>query len=92
MISSFARDNISFKFYDDIKAIVTQLHPEIKYIEFTVDPMIDNPSNPKVIDCIKEYKDLTSKKKKEEADEQGSANGLEIRTFNDKYTFDNFIV
>lgn len=92
VISSFVRDNISFKFYDEFKSIVNDLLPEIKLIEFNVDKNIDNPSNHKVIDCIKEYKELTNKKKREDIDESLNHEWVEIKAINDKYTLDNFIV
>jgi chromosomal replication initiation ATPase DnaA len=66
VVSSFARDNISHKFYDEIKETINSLMSNIKYIDFVVDANIDNPSNHKVIDCLKEYKEFNSKKKKED--------------------------
>ncbi|EKE29203.1 MAG: chromosomal replication initiation protein [uncultured bacterium (gcode 4)] len=92
VISSFAKDNISFKFYKEIKAIVTSQYPNIQFIDFQVDSNIDNPSNHKVIDCFKEYKDLTVKKRKEDFEDNNSSEWMEIKTINDKYNFDNFIV
>jgi len=47
--------------------------PEIKKIKYSVDNNIDNPSNHRVIDCIKEYKEIFSKKKKEEIEEINSS-------------------
>ncbi|MBP8016770.1 chromosomal replication initiator protein DnaA [Candidatus Gracilibacteria bacterium] len=92
VISSFARDNITHKFYDEVKETVNKIKPEIKSIDFVVDSNIDNPSNHKVIDCLKEYKELTSKKKKDEFEEATSKDGIEIKIINDKYRLDNFII
>lgn len=92
VISSFAKDNISHKFYSDIKNIVVEIIPTIKAIDFIVDSNIDNPSNYKSIDCLKEYKELTNKKKKEEVEESNSLDWNEIKTINEKYKFENFIV
>jgi len=92
VISSFAKDNISHKFYSDIKEIVVALEPNIQVIDFQVDSNIDNPSNHKSIDCLKEYKELLTKKKKEEVWEATSSDWTEIKIINDKYKFDNFIV
>lgn len=92
VISSFAKDNISYKFLDTIKTIISEIAPEIKVVEFAVDKDIDNPSNCSALDCLKEYKDHTSKKKKEDSDEATSFDWVEIKSINDKYRFDNFIV
>lgn len=92
VISSFAKDNISHKFYNDIKAIVLELEPNIKAIDFQVDNNIDNPSNHISIDCLKEYKEILSKKKIEDKWEAVSVEWCEIKAINDKYRFDNFIV
>lgn len=92
VISSFAKDNISHKFYSEIKEIVLTLEPTIKVVDFQVDGEIDNPSNHRAIDCLKEFKDLQSRKKKEEAWEATSVEWTEIKIINDKYKFDNFIV
>ncbi len=92
VISSFARDNITHKFYDEVKETVNKIKPEIKSIDFVVDSNIDNPSNHKVIDCLKEYKELTSKKKKDEFEEATSKDWIEIKIINDKYRLDNFII
>ncbi|MDD2565352.1 MAG: chromosomal replication initiator protein DnaA [Candidatus Gracilibacteria bacterium] len=92
VISSFAKDNISHKFYSDIKQIVIGIIPGIMAIDFVVDSNIDNPSNHKSIDCLKEYRDLTTKKKKEDIEDSNSLDGNELKTVNDKYKFDNFIV
>lgn len=92
VISSFAKDNISHKFYSEIKQIVVAIIPEIKAIDFIVDSNIDNPSNHKSIDCLKEYKELTNKKKKEEIEDSNNVEWSEIKTINEKYKFENFIV
>lgn len=92
VISSFAKDNISHKFYSDIKQIVIGIIPWIMAIDFVVDSNIDNPSNHKSIDCLKEYRDLTTKKKKEDIEDSNSLDWNELKTVNDKYKFDNFIV
>jgi len=92
VISSFAKDNISHKFYNEIKEIVIAIQPDIKAIDFQVDSNIDNPSNPRSIDCLKEYKDIQNRKKKNEVSEAVSFEWNEIKLINDKYRLDNFIV
>ena len=63
-VSSFAKDNISHKFKLEIEEAVLKVLPEITKIKYSVDNNIDNPSNHKVIDCVQEYKEIFSKKKK----------------------------
>lgn len=92
VVSSFARDNISHKFYNEFKTITQSLIPEIQIISFEIDKNIDNPSNPKAIDCFKEFKEITSKKRKEDIIENTSDSWIEIKEINDKYRLDNFIV
>ena len=91
-ISSFAKDNISHKFSNEIIEAVKIVVPTIENIVYIVDSEIDNPSNYKVIDCIKEYKDIHTKKRKEEIEENNNNDGIEIKVINEKYRFDNFIV
>ncbi|MDD2487168.1 MAG: chromosomal replication initiator protein DnaA [Candidatus Gracilibacteria bacterium] len=91
-VSSFAKDNISHKFKGEIEDSIKAVLPNILHLKFIVDSNIDNPSNYKVIDCIKEYKEIFSKKKKEEIDENNSSDGIEVKIINDKYRFDNFVV
>lgn len=91
-VSSFAKDNISHKFRTEIEEAVLKVLPEITKIKYSVDNNIDNPSNHKVIDCVQEYKEIFSKKKKEENEEINSSSWTEIKIVNDKYKFDNFIV
>lgn len=92
VISSFAKDNISHKFYSEIKEIVLSIEPNIKAIDFQVDSNIDNPSNLRAIDCLKEFKDVQNKKKKDEVAEAVSVDWNEIKLTNDKYKLENFIV
>lgn len=88
VVSTFAKDNISAKFYDEVKTSTLKIIPNVVVIDFVVDREIDNPSNHKVIDCLKEYKELTNKKKEIPNDNEGT----EIKTINDKYRLDNFVV
>ncbi len=92
VVSSFARDNISHKFYDEIKETINVLMSNIKYIDFVVDINIDNPSNHRVIDCLKEYKEFNSKKKKEDIQDANNQDWIEIKNISDKYRLDNFII
>ncbi|MDD3119781.1 MAG: chromosomal replication initiator protein DnaA [Candidatus Gracilibacteria bacterium] len=89
--SGFMRDNLRHKFYDVIKDSTNRIVPETEYVDFVIDREIDTPSNNQVIDCVKEYKELTSKKKKE--DKKESINdGVIKKIINQRYRFDNFVV
>ena len=92
VVSSFMRDNLSQKFYDEVLLATKKVIPSIETIEFQVDKEIDNPSNAGVIDCHKEYKELIGKKKKEETPGVEMVNGIASRTIQDKYRLDNFVV
>lgn len=96
VVSSFARDNLAHKFKKEIESAVAAVLPEVESIDFVVDSEIDNPSNAAVIDCLKEYKELTTSKKKEEeaavAKEEEEMGGINVRMMNEKYRLENFIV
>lgn len=91
-LSSFARDNINHKFRKEIEEAVKLVLPDVPNVKFVIDPNIDNPSNYKALDCMKEFKEINSKKKKEDSDEINSSDWIEIKVINDKYRFDNFVV
>lgn len=86
------RDNLTHKFGKEVLEAVKQFVPEVANIEFQVDKNIENPSNTLVIDCIKEYKDLSKKGKDEEVSTEEEVGGINARIINDKYRLDNFIV
>lgn len=96
VVSSFARDNLAHKFKKEIETAVATVLPEISGVTFVVDSDIDNPSNACVVDCLKEYKELTTSKKKEEeaavAKEEEELGGINVRMMNEKYRLENFIV
>lgn len=92
VVSAFMRDNLTHKFGKEVFEAVKQFLPEVVSIEFQVDKNIENPSNTMVIDCIKEYKDLSKKGKDEEVSVEDEVGGINARIINDKYRLDNFIV
>lgn len=86
------RDNLAHKFSDDI-LVVCQKHIEtLTSVDFCVDKNIDNPSNGDVVDCGTEYKELTTKKKKDEVIGTETIEGINSRIINSKYRLENFIV
>lgn len=92
VVSSFMRDNLAHKFSAEI-LVASQKHMEtIKTIDFCVDKNIDNPSNENAVDCAMEYKEITTKKKKEETPGTEMVEGINSRIINSKYRLENFIV
>ncbi|OIP52907.1 chromosomal replication initiator protein DnaA [Candidatus Gracilibacteria bacterium CG2_30_37_12] len=93
VVSSFMRDNLAHKFFNEILTAVQKSVPTIITIDFHVDKNIDNPSNSNVIDCGGEYKEMTTlKKKKEETPGTEMVEGINSRIINSKYRLENFIV
>jgi chromosomal replication initiator protein len=96
VVSKFAKDNLEHKFGNEVSAAVKSVLPEIVSIRFVVDGEIDNPSNPAVIDCVREYKEFTTAKKKGDdavtAKEEEELGGINVRMINEKYRLENFIV
>lgn len=96
VVSSFARDNLAHKFKNEVLAAVASVEPTISSVDFAVDSNIDNPSNANVVDCLKEYKELSTAKKKEteaaESKENEELGGINVRMMNEKYRLENFIV
>lgn len=93
VVSSFMRDNLAHKFFDEILAASKKIVPTIETIDFRVDKNIDNPSNDNVLDCAVEYKDITTKKKKEDPlIGTEMVEGINSRIINSKYRLENFIV
>lgn len=92
VVSSFMRDNLAHKFSGEILTACQKYIPTITNIDFRVDKNIDNPSNGDVVDCGVEYKELTTKKKKEETVGTETIEGINSRIINSKYRLENFIV
>jgi chromosomal replication initiator protein len=96
VVSKFAKDNLEHKFGNEVSAAVKSVLPEIVSIRFVVDGEIDNPSNPAVIDCVREYKEFATAKKKGDdavtAKEEEELGGINVRMINEKYRLENFIV
>lgn len=86
------RDNLTHKFGKEVLDAVKQFVPSATNIELQVDRNIENPGNALVIDCIKEYKDLSKKTKEEDVVAEEEVGGINARIINDKYRLDNFIV
>lgn len=72
VISSFHQDNLSKKFYNEIKAAIVSIVPTIEVIDFVVDDTIEMRAIDEVIDC-RDAQKLSEKKTKNE-----SVHGVEI--------------
>ena len=91
-ISSFMKDNLEAKFYDQILKSTKSEIPTVERIEFIVDSNIDNPSNIDVIDCTKLYKESSRKTTKKESKKEVGHTLSQKKSVNQRYTLDNFIV
>ncbi len=94
--SAFHRDNITSKFYTDIKNAVALTFPAIDTIDIVVDDTIDLLPPEKTIDCRDLFQNLSKQTKKEKI--HGQIHGVEVveginsRLINEKYSLKNFIV
>ena len=90
--SGFMKNNLEAKFKKEILAASVKEDSEIVDIELVVDDSIDVPSNSKVVDCTKYYKEATRVVKSNKNDSQSSGPETKRRTVNERYTLDKFIV
>jgi chromosomal replication initiator protein len=92
VVSSFHLDNLSKKFYTEIKAAIVEILPTIEVVDFLVDDTIDMRAIDEVIDC-RDAQKLSEKKTKNE-----SVHGVEIvegvnsRLVSERYQLDNFVI
>ncbi len=92
VISSFHQDNLSKKFYNEIKAAIVSIVPTIEVVDFVVDDTIEMRAIDEVIDC-RDTQKLSEKETKNE-----SIHGIEIvewvnsRLVSERYQLDNFII
>ncbi len=92
VVSSFHLDNLSKKFYTEIKSAIVSIFPTIEVVDFVVDDTIEMRAIDEVIDC-RDTQKLSEKKTKNE-----SVHGVEIvegvnsRIVSERYQLDNFIV
>jgi len=68
VVSSFHKDNLSKKFYDEIKSAITFVMPSIEAIDFAVDERIDVRPETEVIDCRLVHKNQEKQTKKEQVE------------------------
>ena len=65
VISSFHQDNLSKKFYTEIKTAINSIVPTIEVIDFVVDDSIDMRAVDEVIDCRDAQRNSEKKTKQE---------------------------
>jgi chromosomal replication initiation ATPase DnaA len=92
VVSSFHRDNIARKFYDEIKKAVQTIAPKIEVIDIQVDEEIETKPLEQVIDCRDIQKSTEKQTKKEMAHGVEVVEGVSSRVVNDRYKLENFII
>jgi chromosomal replication initiator protein len=92
VVSSFHKDNLSKKFYDEIKSAIVSVVPTIQAIDFMVDERIDERPETEVIDCRLVHKSQEKQTKKEQVEGVQIVEGVNSRLVNDRYQLANFII
>lgn len=92
VVSSFHKDNLSKKFYDDIKGAIVKVFPTIEVVDFAVDERIDVRPESEVIDCRWVYKNTEKQTKKEQVEGVQIVEGVNSRLVSDRYQLSNFII
>ncbi len=92
VLSSFMKDNLEAKFYDEILKAAKQEIATLEKIEFIIDKNIDNPSNTNSVDCLIFFKDATRKTIKTKDKNFLWETMKEKNSINSRYTLSNFIV
>jgi len=91
VVSSFMKDNLEAKFYNNIFDAAKLENRDLEKISFIVDNNIDNPSNTDVVDCSK----ISNNKKNKVWPDWEKIIYQEItnsKSVNDRYNLSNFIV
>ncbi len=92
VVSGFHRDNLTKKFYDEIKNAIISVDPSIEAIDIVVDEAIETKDVSQVIDCRNTLKDSEKVTKKQQVEGVEIVEGINSRLINDRYRLDNFIV
>ncbi len=92
VVSSFHRDNLVKKFYDEIKTAVQSVNPAITSLDITVDDTIESKWPESVIDCRNSLKESEKITKKQQVEWVEIVEWLNSRLTSDRYKLDNFIV
>ncbi len=92
VVSSFHKDNLSKKFYDEIKAAIVEQDSTVSVVDFVVDDRIEVRPEEEVVDCRKSFSMSQKKTKKEQTNGVAVVDGINSRLVNDRYRLSNFIV
>ena len=90
--SSFTKNNLEAKFIKQILSASQKEDNEIVWVKLDIDDKIDIPSNTQVVDCTKYYKEATKTVKNSKKDKISNWPNTKIRSVNERYTLDKFIV
>lgn len=92
VFSSFHKDNLSKKFYSEIKEAIAKFHPKVEAIDFVVDDTMEMRPQEEVIDCLQLLKKGEKQTKKEQIEGVEVVDGINSRIISDRYQLSNFIV
>ncbi len=92
VVSSFHKDNLSKKFYDEIKSAIVSVCPGIEVVDFAVDERIDVRPETEVVDCRLAHKNQEKQTKKEQVEWVQIVEWVNSRLVSDRYQLGNFIV
>jgi len=93
VMSSFVKDNIEVRFYNDILKATQEEIGHIESIKIQIDAHIDTPSNANVIDGVNFIKESVKETKKNHNKAQSTMTPLSpTKKVNDRYSLANFIV
>lgn len=90
--SAFRKDNLSKKFYEEIKSAIVTENPSIEVIDILIDEAIEMKEENAVIDCRNILKKGEKKAKKEQVEGVKVVDGINTRLTSDRYQLSNFIV
>lgn len=81
VISSFVKDNLMAKFYDNIKKATIAEFPNIVDIEISIDINIENPNNENVIKCSTFFKDYWTVKTQQKTISQPMTQSQKMKSY-----------
>lgn len=92
VVSSFHKDNLSKKFYTEIKEAIKLELPTLTVVDLVVDDRIEIRPETEVIDCRALLKKAEKQTKKEQVQGVEVVEGINSRIISDRYQLSNFIV
>jgi chromosomal replication initiator protein len=92
VISTFHKDNLSKKFYNEIKSAIQIVSEGVDLVDFVVDDRIEVRPDTEVVDCRTTLRESEKQTKKEQVEGVEIVDGVNSRLVNDRYRLDNFII